>query len=222
MLFRIDERVISLIIMHQSSRKVKTERNIVGPIHIAEKKLKTLMQKPERKRTKYSVTPDKRNLIEIQRNVNRKRLNQEKKFKHCENLHNLDTIRKELNKIHLMKKKEDQEEVAKSLTFKPQLNNKSRNIMSQRETDYIKRTADWKRVRDDKIRYKREKSEVRKYQREEEARSRPKHKKKNFAVTSKVRLELERQDKDKMYYRSVSRSYRTRSRSSIFGHKPKN
>ena len=205
--------------MHRRSRKVKTERNILGPVHIEETKRRVLMRKPERKRTKYSVTPDKRNLVEIQRNVNKQRLKPENKFKHCENLHNLDTIRKELNKIHYMKKQEDKEKVEKSLTFRPQINGKSKNIMSMRETDYLKRTAKWQREKDDKIRFKRERSEILKYQKEEEARSKPRRVNKNFDVVSKVRLALEKQEKDNRYYRSISRSYRTRSRSSIFGHK---
>lgn len=173
--------------MHNQPNKITT---FTGPAHI--KDIKKLQEKPIRRNiTHYAIKPSKPNLLEIQRNLNKRKLKNTKKTKHSENLYALNRPKQEVRNMMATNNIENQIQQDYSHPYHPYLTDKSLRLMESADQDVIGRTEQWKAQREDKKLNKRAEKEQYEYQRDLEATFRPEYKKANIPVDSKVRQILD-------------------------------
>ena len=101
------------------------------------------------RRTRYAITPDKNNLVEIQRKVNKLRLSHPKIPVHIEELHQLDKKRKQTREKLIRARTAEMEN--ETYSFKPEISRASKKLMTNSNVDLIKRNLDWLRQKDEKI-----------------------------------------------------------------------
>ena len=197
----------------QKESRTGVKRNLVGPAHIEEHRRRHLMQRRQRG-TNYSVTPDKLNIVEIQRRINKKNLKKIPKHKHCDKLHDLEKQRKEVLVNEKTKKNKQKEDEDQSFPFQPELALKSKNIMVEKDS-HLNRHYEWMQKREDKLLIKQEEIEGNQMQLEEEAKIRPDYRKKTYYVDSKVKQQVENHIKTGRLKRNLSANYRKTSKSPI-------
>ena len=182
---------------------------LIGPAHIDERKRQKLLG--NRKRSKYSVTPDKRNIMEIQRSMNKKKLVRDPKNVHCEKLHDLQGKRIEAKMVIKTEKEDMLETKDKSFSYKPEMSKTSELLMKKAEEDVIQRNDEWNQKKQEKIRINQEMKEQEEYERDERAREREILKKKEYHAESIVKKRIEETMDVTKRRRSNSHKYKNRS-----------
>lgn len=151
---------------------------------------KAVKPNQKQRRTHYTVTPDKYNLIEVQRKVHRVKVNNNRTPKHINELYNLDKKRSATREKLVNEK--TQELKNETYSFRPELNMRSELLMMNNEVELVERTKQWLRQKDDKRKEKKEEKE--RIEHEKDMLSRvavPEFPKSNIDVNSKVRMMLE-------------------------------
>ena len=191
-----------------------TERILlVGPAHIEKERRAKLAQRKGLRRN-HSAAPDKRNIVEIQRLLNRKNLKSKKQHQHVKKLHQLNHKRKEAREVLKETRKVEKETEETNYPFKPAMNKTSKYVMANREESMLQRNEEWNTQKHEKIKLTKEEREQVQLQKEEEARRKEDFKKKNFYVDSKVKRIIETtMDVGRVRRRSGSFKYKNRSHS---------
>ena len=161
---------------------------------------------------KYSVTPDKLNIVEMQRKINKKNLKKIPKHKHCDNLYELEKQRKEVLVNQKTKKMKEREEEEVNFPYQPELAPKSKDLMTEKDF-HLNRNYEWRQRREDKLLIRQEEKESHEMQVEEEAKVRPDYKKKTYHVDSKVKQTVQILNRTGKMKRDLSQNYRKTSRS---------
>lgn len=103
----------------------------------------------KRKRTRYAITPDKRNIIEIQRKVNNIKLNYPTIPEHLKELYTLDEKKRHLQ-YQLQKEKKEQEEKV-CYSFKPKIDQLSEKMVNNHNNELVTRNWEWLKNKEKKI-----------------------------------------------------------------------
>ena len=117
-----------------------------------------------KRRTRYAVTPDKYNIIELQRKSNNIKHKSFKTPKHCEELYKLDGVRKKAREDIIKAKESESEKITYS--FKPEIDKTSERIMKNSKEELISRNLNWLHAKEEKI--NKQKSLQKKHEEEKE------------------------------------------------------
>lgn len=146
-------------------------------------------QKP--RRTIYALASEKQNIIEIQRSLNKERMNQSKACEHIGGLHRLDQKRKEI-RDQLLKQKEEKA-LTETYSFKPTIDKGSKRMMSKSRLDLIQRNQEWLKQKEDKLQHQKETRKKMEAQKEYQSMvSRPEYPRAKIDVASKVKALLDK------------------------------
>lgn len=141
------------------------------------------------RRTQYAVTPDKYNLIEVQRKVNKMKMNSPRVPDHLEELHKLEEKRQQTREKLVRQKTDESDKVTYS--FKPQINDKSEKLMNSK-VELIQRNWDWLKQKEEKVKFRQEEKEKVEAERDYQSMvARPEFPRSKIDVASKVRQLLE-------------------------------
>ena len=182
---------------------------LIGPAHINQSKRQKLVNKG--KRSKYSVTPDKRNIVEIQRSMNKKKLAKHPKNVHCEKLHDLQGKRIEAKVQMKTEKDAEHETQQQNYPYKPEMSETSKLLMGKTEEDVIQRNDEWNQQKYEKRRVKQEIKEQEEIEKEEQAKEKEILRKKEYYAESKVKKRIEETMDVNQRRRSNSHKYKNRS-----------
>jgi len=100
-------------------------------------------------RPQRAVTPDKYNLVEVQRKALKAKKDSSPIPKHLDSLHKLDEKRSATRELLFKQKQEDAERTLP--TFKPELNYRSEAIMRDNASEMLNRTMEWQKHKTDKL-----------------------------------------------------------------------
>lgn len=106
------------------------------------------------RKTHYAITPDKLNLVQVQRNVNEVRMKYPTIPEHLLELYSLDEKKRHAQEQLLKTRQEEDKKLAYS--FKPQIDTISEQLTRNNPVEVVERNMEWMRRKEQKLDEKRE------------------------------------------------------------------